>query len=131
MKRYQFAALIVAATALTTAALQAGAQSRPADKAKTSKASAAAALHAGEKLFLAKCGYCHLEDGTGTQMLERRLGKDKALLGKRVDLSADYVKMVARNGMAGMPTITRVEANDVELDAIANFIAAKKKVASK
>lgn len=128
MKRYQAAMLIVSATTFTAAATLAGAQSRPAEKAKPAKASM---LQQGENLFLAKCGYCHLEGGTGTQMLERRLGKDMALLGRRVDLPADYVKMVARNGMAGMPTITRVEVDDVELDAIANFIAARKKDVAK
>ncbi|HWJ69202.1 MAG TPA: cytochrome c [Sphingobium sp.] len=85
----------------------------------------------GRALFMAKCGYCHLEGGTGTMMLERRLGKDKALLGERSDLPADYVKAVARQGLNSMPTITRVEVPDAEMDQIAAFIASRKKAASK
>lgn len=95
-------------------------------------APAATAAHAsldGEALFNARCGYCHLEGGTGTMMLERRLGKDKALLGRRTDLQADYVKAVARHGLNSMPTITRVEVPDEELDRIAAFIASSKKKA--
>jgi len=87
---------------------------------------APAAPMTGEALFKAKCGYCHLAGGTGTMMLERRLGKDKALLGERSDLPADYVKAVARGGINSMPTITRVEVNDEELDLIAAFIASDK-----
>lgn len=130
MKRTHLASLAVAATVLTGAAGLAFVKSRPAPSAEPT-AKSTAALQPGEQQFLAKCGYCHLEGGTGTQMLERRLGKGMALLGEREDLPADYVKSVARNGMAGMPTITRVEVDDEELDAIANFIAAKKKGTSK
>lgn len=85
----------------------------------------------GEALFNARCGYCHLEGGTGTMMLERRLGKDKALLGRRTDLPADYVKAVARQGLNSMPTITRVEVPDDEMDRIAAFIASSKKGGAK
>jgi len=77
----------------------------------------------GEGLFKARCGYCHLAGGTGTMMLERRLGKDKALLAERTDLDADYVKAVARHGLNSMPTITRVEVTDAELNRIAAFLA--------
>jgi mono/diheme cytochrome c family protein len=83
----------------------------------------------GAGLFQARCGYCHLKGGTGTMMLERRLGKDKALLADRSDLDADYVVMVARNGLNSMPTITRVEVTDAELNRIAAYIATRKKKA--
>lgn len=87
----------------------------------------------GAGLFLARCGYCHLEGGTGTMMLERRLGKANRLLAERTDLPADYVKAVARNGINSMPTITRVEVTDEELDKIAAYLATakKKKAATK
>jgi mono/diheme cytochrome c family protein len=77
----------------------------------------------GEKLFHARCGYCHLAGGTGTIMLGRRLGKDRALLGERTDLTAEYVKKITRVGINGMPPHTRIEVPDNELDLIAAFIA--------
>jgi mono/diheme cytochrome c family protein len=77
----------------------------------------------GEKLFHARCGYCHLAGGTGTIMLGRRLGKDRALLGERTDLTADYVKKITRVGINGMPPHTRIEVPDSELELIAAFIA--------
>ncbi len=91
---------------------------------------AASTSHDGQAMFMAKCGYCHLDGGTGTMMLERRLGKDKALLGERSDLPADYVKAVARHGLNSMPPITRVEVPDEELDRIADFIASSRKKAT-
>jgi mono/diheme cytochrome c family protein len=77
----------------------------------------------GEKLFLARCGYCHLAGGTGTIMLGRRLGKDRALLGERTDLTSEYVKKITRVGINGMPPHTRIEVPDSELELIAAFIA--------
>jgi mono/diheme cytochrome c family protein len=77
----------------------------------------------GEKLFHARCGYCHLAGGTGTIMLGRRLGKDRALLGERTDLTAEYVKKITRVGINGMPPHTRIEVPDSELALIAAFIA--------
>ena len=77
----------------------------------------------GDKLFHARCGYCHLAGGTGTIMLGRRLGKDRALLAERTDLTAEYVKKITRVGINGMPPHTRIEVPDSELDLIAAFIA--------
>jgi len=77
----------------------------------------------GEGLYKARCGYCHLPGGTGTMMLERRLGEGHGLLAERTDLPADYVKAVARNGLNSMPTITPVEVTDEELERIAAYLA--------
>ena len=77
----------------------------------------------GEKLFHARCGYWHLAGGTGTIMLGRRLGKDRALLAERTDLTADYVKKITRVGINSMPPHTRIEVPDSELDLITAFIA--------
>jgi mono/diheme cytochrome c family protein len=91
------------------------AQSKPADSAQN--------YADGEKLFHARCGYCHLAGGTGTIMLDRRLGKDRSLLAQRTDLTADYVKKITRVGINGMPPHTRIEVPDTELELIAAFIA--------
>jgi mono/diheme cytochrome c family protein len=77
----------------------------------------------GAALFAARCGYCHLPGGTGTMMLERRLGKDHALLAERSNLQAAYVRTVVRNGLNSMPALTRVEVPDEQLDAIADYLA--------
>ncbi len=76
----------------------------------------------GLQAFCAHCGYCHLERGTGTMMLERRLGKDSALLEQRTNLEAGYVRAVVRGGLKSMPALTRVEVTDVELDAITAYL---------
>ena len=80
-------------------------------------------LERGEKLFHDRCGYCHLAGGTGTFMLGRRLGKDKALLEDRTDLSPDYIRRVVRVGIGNMPPHNRVELPDSELDSIAEYLA--------
>jgi mono/diheme cytochrome c family protein len=76
----------------------------------------------GKALFEARCGYCHLAGGTGTLMLGRRLGKDKALLATRTDLSAEYIKRITRVGINSMPPHTRIEVPDSELDLIAAYL---------
>lgn len=80
-------------------------------------------LEEGNKLFHARCGYCHLAGGTGTIMLGRRLGNDRALLAERTDLTAAYVKKITRVGLNSMPPHTRIEVPDSELDLIAAYIA--------
>jgi mono/diheme cytochrome c family protein len=79
-------------------------------------------LEEGNKLFHARCGYCHLAGGTGTIMLGRRLGKDRELLGQRTDHTAAYVKKITRVGLNSMPPHTRIEVPDSELDLIAAYI---------
>ena len=76
----------------------------------------------GKALFNARCGYCHLAGGTGTLMLGRRLGKDKALLAARTDLSVEYIKKITRVGINSMPPHTRIEVPDSELDLIAAYL---------
>jgi hypothetical protein len=65
---------------------------------------------------------CHLEGGTGTFMLGRRLGPANALLADRTTLDPAYVKNVVRNGIVSMPRITRAEVSDAELQAIAGYL---------
>jgi mono/diheme cytochrome c family protein len=77
----------------------------------------------GKKLFYARCGYCHLPGGTGTYMLGKRLGKDRALLETRTDLTAEYVRKITRVGMNTMPKHNRIELPDVELDLIAAYLS--------
>jgi len=79
-------------------------------------------IEEGKKLFHARCGFCHLAGGTGTIMLARRLGKDRALLEERTDLNVEYIKKITRVGINGMPPHNRIELPDSELDAIAIYV---------
>jgi mono/diheme cytochrome c family protein len=92
------------------------------DKAQENANGTAPRLEQGDKLFHAKCGYCHLQGGTGTIMLGFRLGKDQALIENRTDLKVDYIKHVARSGIGSMPRLTRIEVPDSELDLIAAYL---------
>ena len=63
----------------------------------------------------------------GTNLLTKQrvmLGEppEKALLANRTDLTQDYIKIVVRRGKLAMPSLTRVEVTDAELDAIARFL---------
>ena len=109
--------------ALTTSAAIGVSVARPLLPRPRQAAEAARKLDEGEKLFHARCGYCHLAGGTGTIMLGRRLGKDRTLLEQRSDLTAEYVKKITRVGLNSMPPHTRIEVPDSELDLIAAYIA--------
>jgi mono/diheme cytochrome c family protein len=111
---------IVAAAALAIAMIAATTVPNTAADEKVNDT--ASKLDQGNKLFHAKCGYCHLQGGTGTIMLGFRLGKDKALLENRTDLRADYIRHVARAGIGSMPRLTRIEVPDSELDLIAAYL---------
>ncbi|NKJ43397.1 c-type cytochrome [Novosphingobium sp. SG720] len=81
----------------------------------------------GKVLFEAHCGYCHLAGGMGTNLVTKQqimIGRtpDQGLLANRTDLTADYVKAVVRNGKGAMPTQTRVDITDAELDAVAKYL---------
>ncbi|MFO1505443.1 MAG: cytochrome c [Steroidobacteraceae bacterium] len=89
--------------------------------ALTTVASAADAPD-GKALFTRRCGICHLADGGGTWMLERRLGKAQSLLESRTDLQTPYILAIARHGLNGMPRFTRVELPDADLAAIAAYL---------
>lgn len=81
----------------------------------------------GKVLFEAHCGYCHLVGGMGTNLVTKQqvmIGRtpDQGLLANRTDLTADYVKAVVRNGKGAMPTQTRVDITDAELNAVAKYL---------
>lgn len=76
-----------------------------------------------EALFVEKCSMCHRQMGMGTVLLARRMAPAIARLEQRDDLTADYVKMAARQGIGNMPRISRGEVSDVQLDRIAAYLA--------
>lgn|SRR5690554_2390609 len=69
-------------------------------------------------LYNQYCALCHIEGGTGTFMLERRLGKDSAILEQRDNLSKEYIETVVRWGVGSMPRFSRAEITDEELAVI-------------
>lgn len=103
---------LLAAMAGSAAASAAGADGAEAD-----------ALARGQALYVRHCGVCHREGQTGTVVLGRRLGADRALLAARTDLTAPYVRQVVRAGLVNMPRLTRVELPDADLDVLAAWLA--------
>ena len=81
----------------------------------------------GAALFSNLCGACHLAGGMGTNLLTKQrviLGEppERGLLENRKDLTQNYVKIIVRRGRMAMPSLTRVEVTDTELDAIAAYL---------
>ena len=81
----------------------------------------------GEDLFSNRCGTCHLAWGMGTNLITNQQvaqGRPPSmgLLTNRDDLTADYVKSVARMGKGAMPRQTRVDVTDAELAKIATYL---------
>jgi mono/diheme cytochrome c family protein len=91
----------------------------------TAARSSAQGSPSGAETYAYECGYCHLPGGTGTAMLERRLGEDRSLLEERDDLAEDFIRVVVRNGIVSMPALTRVEVTDDELDRIVAYLTEK------
>jgi mono/diheme cytochrome c family protein len=87
-------------------------------------APALGAEDAGAKAFTRHCAACHADglEAVGTLQLARTRGKDKALLVGRKDLPAEYVRVIARNGLKAMPSFGPAEVPDAELAAIAAYV---------
>ncbi len=79
-----------------------------------------------EALFVEKCAMCHRRMGMGTVLLARRMNPALAPLEARTDLTVDYIKAVARQGIGNMPPVRRGELSDAQLDRIAAYLAKAK-----
>lgn len=79
-----------------------------------------------EALFVEKCAMCHRRMGMGTVLLARRMDPALAQLEARSDLTVDYIKTVARQGMGNMPPVRRGELSDAQLERIAAYLAKAK-----
>ena len=71
-----------------------------------------------QTLFVQKCGMCHREMGMGTVILARRQPAERAMLEKREDLTAEYIRIAVRTGLGNMPRIPQGEVSNEQLDAI-------------
>jgi mono/diheme cytochrome c family protein len=76
----------------------------------------------GRTLFAKHCAACHGERGFATAQIEKRLGKDQAMLERRTDLNDALIKHVVRHGIKSMPWFTRVELSDADAAAIADYL---------
>lgn len=81
----------------------------------------------GGKEYLYTCGPCHASTttGYGAFRLQQRLGKEKALLHERDDLTAEVIRVAVRNGIGAMPALSQVEVNDRQLESIIGFLTKK------
>jgi len=77
----------------------------------------------GKALFNEKCAMCHNSSGMGTGLLARRVDPAVAELEKRSDLTAAYVVRAARVGILNMMPITRADASDAQLAAVAGYLS--------
>lgn len=118
MRRGRFAAL-VAVLAGVTAGVAGAADAVDA----ANDAADAGPLSRGQALYERHCGVCHRAGQTGTVVLGRRLGADRALLAERSDLTVPYVRQVVRAGLLNMPRLTRVELPDADLQQLAEWLA--------
>jgi mono/diheme cytochrome c family protein len=76
----------------------------------------------GSVLFTKHCAACHGERGFATAQIEKRLGKEQAMLERRTDLNDALIKHVVRHGIKSMPWFTRVELPDADAVAIADYL---------
>ena len=58
----------------------------------------------------------------GTIQLRHLRGKGRALIKERTDLSAEYIRVIVRKGMNGMPLFRRTEISNEELEALAEYL---------
>jgi mono/diheme cytochrome c family protein len=76
------------------------------------------------------CSACHGEGvgRPGTLALQAKYkGAVPALLDKRTDLTAEFVKTTVRNGVTVMPFFRKTEISDADLNAIAAYLTRNSK----
>lgn len=87
-------------------------------------------LERGAAVFNNWCAVCHSRDvanAPGTKSLQYKYqGKVPAALEDRRDLTTGSVKFFVRKGIATMPFFRKTEISDVDLDALAAYLAQPK-----
>jgi len=78
----------------------------------------------GKETYEKWCLPCHAagESYPGTWKLALRSDGNNAVLAERKGLSAEYIKVIVRQGFGGMPLFRRVEISERELDALAEYL---------
>lgn len=87
----------------------------------------------GHEVFLKWCSACHMDSpfAPATIRLRYSKGEEFALLEKRNDLPAYYIRALVRKGLNGMPLFRKTEINDKELEALVDYLAPVSKEVSK
>lgn len=116
--------LLAALLASLPALAQTGAAAVPATAPAASPAAdtLTATADSGRALFESRCALCHRGSGPGVFMLERRVGKEQAILEERSNLTAEYLRAVVRNGIGSMPRFSRGELTDAELEQLSRYL---------
>jgi mono/diheme cytochrome c family protein len=85
----------------------------------------AADVAPGKQIFQRYCAECHAPGfgHPGTQQLGWTRGESRAVLEKRTDLQAAYVRLVVRQGLMEMPPFRPTEIDDAQLEQLANYLA--------
>ncbi len=81
----------------------------------------------GKAVYDYWCIYCHGESALGplpgTASLQVKYnGAIPALLEERTDLAAEYIRVVVRTGLYGMPITRQVEVSNSELEDIIAYL---------
>jgi mono/diheme cytochrome c family protein len=121
VKKAMIHRLLLALSAAGSAGLGASALAQ----APAATAGAAVSGSDGAALFESRCALCHRGSGPGVFMLERRVGKELAILEERDNLTRPFLQAVVRNGIGSMPRFTRAEVTDAELAALADYLKAR------
>ncbi len=114
--------LLAALLASVPALAQTGAAAVPATAPAASPAADTVTADSGQALFESRCALCHRGSGPGVFMLERRVGKEQAILEERSNLTAEYLRAVVRNGIGSMPRFSRGELTDAELEQLSRYL---------
>lgn len=87
-------------------------------------------LEHGRKVFEYWCATCHGAGPghPGTDALQAKYkGEKPAVLGERRDITPEQVRFYVRHGISIMPFFRKTEISDPDLDAIAAYVARKKR----
>ncbi len=90
------------------------------------------AVQKGREVFQYWCSACHgpgpLGARPGTQALQAKYnGAKPAMLESRSDLTPELTRFFVRNGINVMPPFRKTEITDVELNALAAYLARARK----
>jgi mono/diheme cytochrome c family protein len=99
-----------------------------------------AVVEQGKVVFQHYCAPCHGDgrgdDGApmlpGTHALYLKYkGQKPELLEQRMDLPAEFIRAIVRNGVASMPPFRKTEVTDEDIAALAAYLAASSRARSR
>jgi mono/diheme cytochrome c family protein len=125
-------ALLTLAMALGSVASAGAQQASPAwNRSTAADQTRGSSTERGAAVFNNWCAVCHSRDARnspGTQSLQYKYqGKLPAALEDRQDLTADFVKLYVRKGVATMPFFRKTEIGDSALEALAAYLSQAKR----